>query len=77
MFNNFKQKLRERRVLKQCGCFIKCLKCGDIQNDSAECKKLDHYRYEYICSKCGNVAVAIYGAFPFPVWEETLRKTNT
>lgn len=76
MFNRLKQKLREHRVLRQCGCFIKCLKCNEIQNDSAECKRIDANRYEYTCSKCGNVAIALYGVFPLPVWESMVIQTQ-
>lgn len=72
----WKQKRRERKVLDDCGCFIKCLKCGDIQNDNAECKKLDDHRYEYTCGGCGNVAIALYGVFPMPVWQDTVLQTK-
>jgi len=70
----FRQKQREKCVLKQYGCYIKCLKCDDIQNDSAECIRLGHYHYQYTCASCGNVAIAIYGAYPFPIWEDTLKR---
>ena len=73
---NWKEKRREKRVLRDCGCFIKCLKCSDTQNDNAQCKKLDDVRYEYTCGKCGNVAIALYGVFPLPVWESTVRQTQ-
>lgn len=69
MFKKLRQKLRYRKVLRDCGCVIKCVECGDIQNDNAECKKLDANRYEYTCGKCKNVAIALFGVFPLPVWE--------
>lgn len=76
MFEKWKQKRRYNRVMNQCGCVIKCLKCRDIQNDNAACKKLDEYRYEYTCGKCGNEAIALFGVFPIPVWEATVLQTK-
>lgn len=73
LLQNIKNNLRYNKVMRECGCVIKCRICLDIQNDAAECRKIDEHRYEYTCGKCGNVAIALYGIAPLPLWELSLQ----
>lgn len=67
-----RQRLRQRQVMQQCGCVVRCPGCHDILNDQADCDDdPDAQQVHYLCG-CGVRSRWTFDAAPVPLllsWE--------
>lgn len=66
MFDRFKRRWRERRILRECGCICYCSHCREPLNDQADCRTCANGDYMYHC-KCGFVSTWDFDSAPVPL----------
>jgi len=70
-----KQKTREKKILKDCGCICRC-ECGEPLNDKSDCVMVGDAIYNYTCKKCKKNSVFHFGIAPVPIYLEDYYMSN-
>ena len=77
LVRRLRDKRRERRILRECGCIAYCPRCRDPLNDQArwlENRSGDLGHGTYQCAKCGLNSEWHFGIAPGPVLLSPLRE---